>query len=111
MWEVPLGPQQSENVVNNVLAQTSKPVLAKYLHATLFSPTAASILKATKQGFLKTRPGLTEILIKKHLEKLRNTTMGNLYMIRQGLKSTREKPPDADLEDKIKTNVVYCTTV
>ena len=25
MWEVPLGPQQSENLVNNIMAKTSKP--------------------------------------------------------------------------------------
>ena len=28
MWEVPLGPQQPENVVNKIMAQTSKPELA-----------------------------------------------------------------------------------
>ena len=32
-------------------------------------------------------------------------------MRRQGLQSTKEKYPDTDLEDKIKTNIVYCTTV
>ena len=32
-------------------------------------------------------------------------------MIRQGLQSTKQKPPGTDLEDKITTNVVYCTTV
>ena len=69
MWEVPLGTQQSENVVNNILAQTSKLELAKYLHAALFSPTTASLLKEIKQVFLKTWPGLTEKLIKKHIEK------------------------------------------
>ena len=69
MWEVPLGPQQSENVVKNILAQNSKPELAKYLHAALFSPTTQSLLKAIRQGFLKTWPGLTEKLVKKHLEK------------------------------------------
>ena len=58
MWEVPLGPQQSENVVNNILAQTSRPELSQYLHAVLFSPTKATLLKAIKQGFLKTWPGL-----------------------------------------------------
>ena len=68
MWEVPLGTQQPENVVNNILEQTSKPELSQYLHAALFIPTAASLLKATKQGFLKTCPGPTEKLIKKHLE-------------------------------------------
>ena len=37
--------------------------------------------------------------------------MGHLYMRRQGLQSTREKPPDTDLEYKSKSNVVFCTTV
>ena len=54
---------------------------------------------------------LTEKLIKEHLEKSRNTTMGHLHMRRQGLQSTKEKPPDTDLEEKIKTNVLFSTTV
>ena len=108
---MPMGPHQSENVVNNIMAQTSKPELANYLHSARLSRTTASLLKAIKQGFLKTWPGLTEKLIKKHLDKSRNTTMGHLYMRRKGLQSTKDKSPDTDLEDKIKTNVVYCTTV
>ena len=107
MWEVPLGPQQSENVVNNILEKTSKPELAKYLHAALFGPTTASLIKTTKQVFLKTWPVIIEKLIKKHLDKSRNTTMGNLQMRRQGLQLTKERPPDTYLEDKITTNVVY----
>ena len=59
MWEEPLGPQQSENMVNTILAQTSKPELSQYLHAALFTPTTAILLNAIKQGFLKTWPGLT----------------------------------------------------
>ena len=35
--------------------------------------------------------------------------MGHLHMRIQGLQQTKEKPNDTDLEDKIKTNVVYCT--
>ena len=54
---------------------------------------------------------MTEKLIKKHLEKPRNTRMGQLHMRKHGLQSTKEKPPDTDLEDKIKMNVVYFTTV
>ena len=50
-------------------------------------------------------------LIKKHLDKSRNTTIGNLLMRIQGLQLTKDKPPDTDLEDKVKTNLVYCTTV
>ena len=32
-------------------------------------------------------------------------------MRRQGLQSTKEKPPDTNLEENIKNNVVYFTTV
>ena len=106
MWEVTLGPQQSENVVNNILAQTSKPELAQYLHAVLFSLTAISLLKAIKQGFLKKWTGLTEKLINKQFDKSGNTTMVHLYIRRQGLKTTKDKTPDTDLGDRIKTNVV-----
>ena len=68
-------------------------------------------LKEIKQGFRKTWPCLTEILIKKDLDKSRNTTMGHLHIRRQGLKSTKKKPQDTDLEVNIKMNVVYFTTV
>ena len=83
MWEVPLGPQHSENVVNKIMGKTSKPELAQYLHAEISGPDSASLLKEIKQGFLKTWPGLTEKVIKKHLEKSRNTTMVHLRMRRQ----------------------------
>ena len=59
IWEVPLGTQQSENVVNNVLEQTYKLELSQYLHAAIFSPTAAIILKAITKVLLNTWAGLT----------------------------------------------------
>ena len=37
--------------------------------------------------------------------------MGQLKMRIKWLQSTKDKPPDADLEYKIKMNVVYCKTV
>ena len=37
--------------------------------------------------------------------------MGHLYMIRQVLQSTREKPPGIDLEYKIKNILVFDTIV
>ena len=37
--------------------------------------------------------------------------MGHFHIRRQGLKLTKQKPPDTDLEDNITTNLVYCTTV
>ena len=37
--------------------------------------------------------------------------MGHLHMIQQWVQSTRNKPPDTDLEDKCKSNVYFYTTV
>ena len=37
--------------------------------------------------------------------------MVHLHMRRQGLQPTKEKSPDIELKDKIKTNVAFCTTV
>ena len=53
--------QQSAAVINKILLQTSKPELSQYLHAALFIPTTANLVKAIKQGFLKTWTGLYEI--------------------------------------------------
>ena len=64
------------------MSKITKPELAKYLHVALFSPKTASILKAIKQYFLKTWPGLTENLIKNNLEESINATMVHLNMIR-----------------------------
>ena len=61
MWEVLLKTKQSEAVENKNLDHTTKPELSQYLHAALFRPTAAIILKETKKGFLKTCPGPQKI--------------------------------------------------
>ena len=111
MWEVPLDTQQLEIVSNNIMVQTTKPELSQYLHAALLSPTEASLLKPTKQDFLKTWPGLTENRINNHLEKPINKTMVHLHIRRKGLQSTINKPPYKHLDDKIKTNFSFCTTV
>ena len=66
MWEVHLETQQPESVTNNIMAQKSKLELGQYLYAELLGLTTASLIKAIKQGFLKTWPGLTEKRIKKN---------------------------------------------
>ena len=85
MWEVPLENQQVESVTNNNMKKTSKTELVQHLHTALFGPTAASPINSIKQGLLKMWPGLSEKLIKRHLEKSRNMTMVHLYMRRQGI--------------------------
>ena len=84
------------------MANRTEPELSQYLHAALFSPTTASLSKEIKQGFLEIWPGLTENIINNDIQKSRNTTMGHLHSIIQGLQLTREKLTDIDLEDKRK---------
>ena len=66
--------QQSEAVTNNFMT-TYKPELAQYLHGEIFIPTTSILIKAIKKGFLKTWPGLTEKLIKRHIENQGNNNM------------------------------------
>ena len=89
MWVLTQETEKSEAVTNKILSQTSKPELAYYLHASLFSPTFESFIKTTKQGLLKTWTGLAETFIKRYIGKFRNTTMGHLHMRRQGLQTTK----------------------
>ena len=94
MWEVPQLTYQIKAqtiaIVHNIISQTTKPERAKYYHAALFIPTNTSLIKSTKQGFLKTCPGLTGGLIKKHLYKSMNTNIFHLHMKIQGVHSTRK---------------------
>ena len=121
MWEVDIGnKQQSTNKpehppiahINNVLADATKPELAKYYHAACFSPVKSTWLKAIKQGFFKSWPGLTEELITKHLPASMNTSLGHMHQTRQGLRSTKTKISDDNQlvpDVTTRTNLVYAT--
>ena len=89
----------------------TKPELSRYYNSELFIHNKKGLLKATKQGFLKIWPGITESLIKKHLYKSINNTMVHLHMKRQGASSTRNTIPDTDLGENIKTNISFCVTI
>ena len=60
-WNLESAPVNTtiRNCGKKFLAQKNKPGLSQYLHAALFSPKMESLIKATKQGFLKTWTGLT----------------------------------------------------
>ena len=97
--------------MDNILAQINKPQLENQFHAAIFIPTKKILLKATNQVLLKTRPGLTEGLINKNVYKSTNTTMVHLHMKLQGIKSTRTKNSDTDLEDNPKNNSAFCSNM
>ena len=67
-----------------------------------FQPNYSKSPQYNQTRFTDDLDGSHKKLIKKHLEKLRNATMGHLNMIRQGLQLTKDKPPDTYLEDNNK---------
>ena len=64
--------------------------LARYLHATCFSPVALAWEKAIKKNHFCTWPGLTPQLIKKNLPLTTATVQGHQHRQRQKLQSTKE---------------------
>ena len=58
MWEVTCtktqNKEQTTAIAHDIMAQTTKPELARYYQDELFSPTKTNLLKVIKQVFLKT---------------------------------------------------------
>ena len=119
LWDVNLTPHQAQSSTLNVNIQQrlnqeqqykanviiqksqTKADLAKYLHATCWSPTPSTFLRAIKNGNFITWPGLTTNLIRNHLEKSVNTALGHLDQERKNLQTTKKiqiKQEDDELD-------------
>ena len=93
MWKVQLTPphpiptptHQSENIF---MADITKPSLAQWYHATLFSPVKQNLIQAIKKVYLATCPKLTSQLINNHLPPLMATSMVRMHQTRKDLNST-----------------------
>jgi hypothetical protein len=121
MWEIDLGrtssPKQSNNqalpVINNVLAEATKPQLIQYYHAACFSPVQSTWIKAIQRGAFKSWPGLTVDAVRKHFTKAVSTTLGHMHQTRQGIRSTKPRSDDTQSptiqEDR--TNMVYLAII
>ena len=64
--------------------------LVNYLHAACFSPVKSTFVKAIKNGFLKSWPGLTAPLVEKYLTESVATAQGHLKQEKQHLQSTKK---------------------
>eukprot|EP00957_Ditylum_brightwellii_P019753 1491369-Ditylum_brightwellii.AAC.1 len=89
--------------VNSAYAIRVKKDLVKYLHAAAFCPAPKSWIKAIKNEFFSTWPGLTEKLVRKHLLKSGATVQGRQTRIRQNICSTPLLEEDID-EQEINSN-------
>jgi hypothetical protein len=90
--------------------------LISYLHAACFRPVKSTWITAIKNGHFTSWPGLTEHAVEKHLSKSTSTTKVNVNQQRQHAISTKVKDPkvimaEPDLDQGIKTQYVYATTL
>ncbi len=84
--------------------ETSIHDLVNYLHACCFSPTKSTFLKAIKNDFLLSWPGLNPKTVRKYLKTPEATAKGHLDQEQQGLQSTQTITPPQ------RTNIVMATT-
>ena len=80
---------QQHTLANTVAATSTRANLAQYYHQCLCSPPPSTLLKAINNGQLKTFPGLTADLVRRHLPPSTATAKGHMQRVRQGLRSTR----------------------
>ena len=74
----------------------------KFAHQSLCNPKISSLLKATRRGYLKGCPGISETLILKYLNPSPATAKGHMKRPRHGIKSTRTKstPPRSEVPNQ-----------
>ena len=99
LWDIPI--TKHSNAPGLLLPKLSvimrkdktKADLATYLHAACFSPTTDTFIKAIKNNHFITWPGLTQLLIQKHLLPSIDTAKGHLKQEFKGLQSTKSTVP------------------
>jgi len=72
--------------------------LVRYLHAAAGFPVKSTWLKAIKAGNFASWPGLTFENASKYCPTAEETILGHLVQTRQGLRSTKPKPPQPQSE-------------
>ena len=85
---------QSMNMI--VRKDSTKTNLAEYLHKCAFSPSIPTFLKAIRNGYFQSWPGIDSINFKKFLRNLIPTAKGHLDQERKNLQSTKILPDDTD---------------
>lgn len=94
LWQMELPPKPES--LNAAIDQATMAERIKFIHASLFSPTLYTWVKALKSGLLTTFPTITEQQIQKHPPRSEATVKGHLKAIKKGLKKVIEPSPAAN---------------
>jgi hypothetical protein len=74
---------------NHAYDNNNQKDLINYLHAACFSPVKSIWIKAIKNGFFSSWPGLNEHSVEKYLSKSTSTAKGHLNQQRQNARTTK----------------------
>ena len=91
LWDIPITKHSyapgllSPKLSVIIRKDKTKADLATYLHAACFRPTTETFVKAIKNNHFITWPGLTQLLIQKHLLPSLDTAKGYLKQEFKGL--------------------------
>ena len=80
--------QHTAHFAHSISTRANK---VKFAHQSLCNPKISTLLKATRKGFLKGCPNISETLILKYLNPSPATTKGHMKRPRQGICSTTPK--------------------
>ena len=82
-------PQSDKKLAVIIRKKETHRDLARYLHASCFSPVHSTWTRAIKNRHFQSWPGLTQQLVDKHLPLSTATVRGHLHKQRQNLQSTK----------------------
>jgi hypothetical protein len=109
-WKQKMKPESAQ--FNHAHDDNNQKDLVNYLHAACFSPVKSTWIKAIKNGFFSSWPGLNEHSVEKYLSKSTSTAKGHLNQQRQNARTTNIKDAqlldsETDQDHGIKTQFVY----
>ena len=82
--------QPTLEVAYNIYQQKLSAHLMEYLYACMGAPVVKTYINVIKYNWLSTFPGLTVELVKWHLPKTIQTTMGHMHWLRQNMRPTQK---------------------
>jgi hypothetical protein len=90
-------PLSTDIAASAIRSVATKADLAAFLHACLFSPMVATLLRAIQRGHFTSFPGLSVELIRKHVLKSIATTKGHTRGQQKNIRSTKVCLPSVPL--------------
>jgi hypothetical protein len=118
LWRVNLNQKLKHDIAqcNHAHDSNNQKDLTNYLHAACFSPVKSTLIKAIKNGFFSSWPGLNEHSVEKYLSKSTSTAKGHLNQQIQNARTTKIKDAqlidsETDQDHGIKTQFVYAATI